>query len=127
MNHSFEYISNLQYCLKTEEKQPEAFRSGEKYVPMTQEHPKSARAYERQIRKPKRKLEQAHREIITVRNMWFEVFEDLEAEQEGVKGTVTEDYQGILVHDHESTFYKYGSDHQECMAHVQRYPKDKIQ
>jgi len=24
---------------------------------------------------------------------------------EGVKGTVTEDYQGILVHDHESTFY----------------------
>ena len=45
---------------------------------------------------------------------------------EGVKGTVTEDYQGILVHDHESTFYKYGSDHQECMAHVQRYLKDSI-
>lgn len=39
---------------------------------------------------------------------------------------MTEDYQGILVHDHESTFYKYGSDHQECMAHVQRYLKDSI-
>ena len=26
---------------------------------------------------------------------------------EGVKGTVTEDFQGILVHDHEITFYKY--------------------
>lgn len=30
---------------------------------------------------------------------------------EGVKGTVTEDYQGILVHDHEACFYTYGSEH----------------
>ena len=30
---------------------------------------------------------------------------------EGVKGTVAEDYQGILVHDHESTFYHYGTNH----------------
>ena len=42
---------------------------------------------------------------------------------EGVKGTVTEDFQGILVHDHEITFYKYGNAHQECLAHVQRYLK----
>jgi hypothetical protein len=42
----------------------------------------------------------------------------------GVAGTVAEDYQGILVHDHESTFYHYGSDHQECLAHVLRYLKD---
>lgn len=45
----------------------------------------------------------------------------------GVKGTPAEDYQGILVHDHEKTFYHYGSDHQECLAHVQRYLKDSIQ
>ena len=45
---------------------------------------------------------------------------------EGVKGTVTEDYQGILVHDHEATFYNYGSGHQECLAHVLRYLKDSI-
>lgn len=42
----------------------------------------------------------------------------------GVEGTVAEDYQGILVHDHESTFYNYGSGHQECLAHVLRYLKD---
>ena len=42
---------------------------------------------------------------------------------EGVKGTVTEDYQGILVHDHDITFYNYGADHQECLAHVLRYLK----
>lgn len=45
---------------------------------------------------------------------------------EGVKGTVVEDYQGILVHDHEATFYNYGSDHQECLAHVLRYLKNSM-
>lgn len=45
---------------------------------------------------------------------------------EGVKGTVTEDYQGILVHDHDITFYSYGGDHQECLAHVLRYLKDSM-
>lgn len=46
---------------------------------------------------------------------------------EGVKGTPAETYQGILVHDHESTFYKYGSDHQECLAHILRYLKDSME
>ena len=46
---------------------------------------------------------------------------------EGVKGTVTQDYQGILVHDHEMTFYQYGTDHQECLAHVLRYLKDSME
>ena len=46
---------------------------------------------------------------------------------EGVKGTVTEDYQGILVHDHDQTFYNYGTGHQECLAHILRYLKDSIQ
>lgn len=46
---------------------------------------------------------------------------------EGVKGTVTEDYQGILVYDHDITFYNYGADHQECLAHVLRYLKASIE
>lgn len=41
----------------------------------------------------------------------------------GVEGTPAENYQGILVHDRELTFYNYGSDHQECLAHVLRYLK----
>lgn len=45
---------------------------------------------------------------------------------EGVKGTVTEDYQGILVHDHDKTFYSYGSGHQECLAHILRYLRDSM-
>lgn len=46
---------------------------------------------------------------------------------EGIKGTPVEDYQGILVHDHDPTFYNYGSAHQECQDHVLRYLKDSIQ
>ena len=46
---------------------------------------------------------------------------------EGVKRTVAEDYQGILVHDHDITFYNYGADHQECLAHVLRYLKSSIE
>ena len=45
---------------------------------------------------------------------------------ERVKGTVAEDYQGILVHDHDITFYSYGTEHQECLAHVLRYLKDSM-
>lgn len=36
------------------------------------------------------------------------------------------DYQGILVHDYDVTFYNYGVDYQECFAHVLRYLKDSI-
>lgn len=46
---------------------------------------------------------------------------------EGVKGTVAEDYQGTLVHDHDTTFYSYGSAHQECLAHILRYLKASIE
>lgn len=46
---------------------------------------------------------------------------------EGVKGTVTEDYQGILILVHDITFYNYGSDHQECLAHVLRYLKASME
>jgi len=40
---------------------------------------------------------------------------------EGVKGTVLEHYQGILIHDHDRTFYSYGKLHQECLVHILRY------
>lgn len=42
---------------------------------------------------------------------------------EGIKDTPVEIYQGTLVHDHDRTFYAYGSNHQECMQHNGRYLK----
>lgn len=46
---------------------------------------------------------------------------------EGIKGTLLEDYVGILVHDHDRTFYSYGTGHQECTQHDCRYLTGSIQ
>lgn len=45
---------------------------------------------------------------------------------EGVKGTPVEDYQGILIHNHDKTFYNYGTEHQECLAHILRCLRESI-
>ena len=44
-----------------------------------------------------------------------------------IAGTPIEDYLGILIHDHDLTFYNYGSAYQECLDHVLRYLKDSIE
>ncbi len=45
----------------------------------------------------------------------------------GVSETPVETFGGILIHDHEACFYSYGTDHQECMVHIERYLKDSIE
>lgn len=45
----------------------------------------------------------------------------------GIKGTPVEEHQGILAHDHDTTFYNYGSNHQECLSHVCRYLKNSME
>lgn len=39
----------------------------------------------------------------------------------GIEGTPLESYVGTIVHDHDLTFYSYGSGHQECIQHDIRY------
>jgi len=46
---------------------------------------------------------------------------------EGIMGTPVKDYQGILVHDHDKTYYSYASSHQECLSHIIRYLKNSIE
>lgn len=46
---------------------------------------------------------------------------------QGVEGTPVETYQGTLIHDHDVTFYHYGTAHQECLAHILRYLKDSME
>jgi hypothetical protein len=43
---------------------------------------------------------------------------------EGILQTPVKDFSGVLVHDHDRSFYTYGTAHQECMAHVLRYLVD---
>lgn len=39
----------------------------------------------------------------------------------GIEGTPLADYAGTVVHDHDRTFYSYGTKHQECIQHDCRY------
>jgi len=40
---------------------------------------------------------------------------------DGLTKTPIENYKGTIVHDHDKSYYSYGSNHQECIAHVLRY------
>lgn len=40
---------------------------------------------------------------------------------DGLSQTPLKNFNGTLVHDHDRSFYSYGSSHQECLAHVLRY------
>jgi hypothetical protein len=46
---------------------------------------------------------------------------------EGIKGTPAELNGNIHVHDHDITFYNYGSLHQECLIHILRYLLDSME
>jgi hypothetical protein len=45
----------------------------------------------------------------------------------GIEGSALEGYVGCVVHDHDTTFYSYGTTHQECMQHNIRYLVGSIQ
>lgn len=45
----------------------------------------------------------------------------------GVEGSPLADYVGCVEHDHDTTFYSYGTSHQECMQHNMRYLVGSVQ
>jgi hypothetical protein len=47
--------------------------------------------------------------------------------KKGVLGTAAEDYAQTLIHDHDRTFYNYGLNHQECLAHILRYLQSSME
>ena len=51
------------------------------------------------------------------------------APHKGYKGidlTPVKDNTGILIHDHDKSFYAYGSKHQSCLSHILRYLQSSI-
>jgi chromosome segregation ATPase len=82
MNTSFEYITSLEYRLKAAIAEVMAFKSGDKYLKMQEKYLRELRHLERIIRGLKEELSIAHKETITVRNQWFEFFEELQKEYE---------------------------------------------
>lgn len=80
MNHSFDIITSLQYRLKAVIAELRDFKSGKKYQDMQEAHEKEVRSYERRIKDLESELAKAYRDIVNIRNQWFEVFADLEKE-----------------------------------------------
>ena len=84
MRIDFEYVSNLQYEVKALRAQVKAYESGEAYRSQQESYEKKLREKDRRIRFLLKELEVSHRETVTVRNNWMQVFEDMEKEQEKV-------------------------------------------
>lgn len=79
----FEYITNLQYKVKSLEAQVHEFQSGEKYRKMYSNFQKQHAEKDHEIENLKHKLTAAHCQTVTVRKNWLQVIEDLEKEHAG--------------------------------------------
>ena len=97
MNRSFEYVSVLEYRLKAANDRIKAFESGERYTQQQAKHHQILRVQELQIKKLVAELTQAHRDIITIRNQWFEVFEDFQKTSDKKEATFIKEIQ--LLHE----------------------------
>ena len=80
MGNSFETITVLQYRLKAAQEELAAFQSGEKYIRMEEQRLAQVRALERRIAKLEADVSKEHSHAITIRNQWFEIFEQLQKE-----------------------------------------------
>ena len=70
--------ADLQLIIKNLKDRVEAFESGEKYLRMKEEFHKCRAADARKIRRLEKELAEARGEIIHVRNLWFEICDELE-------------------------------------------------
>jgi hypothetical protein len=80
MNANFFHTTHLQYKVRSLDARVKAFESGEKYIAMKTERKTLLRAKDSEIRGLKSELANAHAQIVTHRNEWWQVFEDVEKE-----------------------------------------------
>lgn len=76
----FEYITNLQYKVKSLESQVDGFQSGVKYWKMRSNFQKQLAERDQKIKSLKHERAAAHCQTVTVRKHWLQVIEDLEKE-----------------------------------------------
>lgn len=80
MKINFEYVTSLQYEVRALRAQIKAYESGEAYHSMKAECDRQLREKDRIIASLKKELSESHRGIVTMRNNWMQVFEDMEKE-----------------------------------------------
>lgn len=82
MKINFEYVTALQYEVKALRARVEAYESGDAFRRQREKYEKMLREKDRTIKRLKKELGDSRRETVTVRNIWMEVFEDLEKEHQ---------------------------------------------
>ena len=78
---NFEYTTNLLYKVRSLQHELESFRTGEKYTQMDLKFRAVFDERNREIARLGSELATAHAETVGVRNHWFQVFEDIQAER----------------------------------------------
>lgn len=76
----FEFITNLQYKVKQLQHEVDAFKSGDKYIKMNSNFQAMLGERNREVERLRRQLAESRSEIVTVRENWMQVFDDLQAE-----------------------------------------------
>jgi hypothetical protein len=79
-NAVFEYVTNLQYKVKSLASRVQSFESGEKYVSMRAEFERHLATKDQKIKKLKLEIANARCERVTVCKNWLQVIDDLQAE-----------------------------------------------
>lgn len=76
----FQIITDLQYKIKRLQHEVDAFKSDEKYIKVNLNFQSIYAEKDREVIKLQKELADAHTEIVTARENWMQVFEDLQAE-----------------------------------------------
>jgi hypothetical protein len=78
MNAAFEFITNLQYKVKSLGARVAAFESGKKYTDMEAAFEARLEAKDREIRRIRNELADSNARFVTMRENWMQVFDDIE-------------------------------------------------
>jgi len=78
MNANFEFITRLQYKVKTLTARVEAFESGKKYTDLMAACKTQLAAKDREITRLKNELSDSNSKFVTMREYWWQVYEDME-------------------------------------------------
>ncbi|MDR0315054.1 MAG: transposase [Oscillospiraceae bacterium] len=78
MNTNFEFITNLQYKVKSLNARVAAFESGDKYTKMRAEFETRLVEKEREIRRLKNELADSNARYVSMRENWWQVYDDMD-------------------------------------------------
>lgn len=76
----FEFTTYLQYKVKHLQHEVDAFKSGDKYVKMNSNFQAMLDERNREVKRLRNELADSHSEMVTARNNWMQVIEDLQKE-----------------------------------------------